>query len=88
MAELRRDRRINTPIGVGVLVKAPKAGQDHRIDLPVIGPPTVEAAAVQAWPAWRSLPARRWSPSRNASLPRPDRAKVFVIGVNADGTDR
>ena len=31
--------------GVGVLVKAPKAGQDHRIDLPVIGPPTVEAAA-------------------------------------------
>ena len=45
VAELRRDRRINTPMGVGVLVKAPKAGQDHRIDLPVIGPPTVEAAA-------------------------------------------
>lgn len=31
--------------GGGVLVKAPKAGQDRRADLPSIGPGTVEAAA-------------------------------------------
>ena len=88
VAELRRDRRINTPIGVGVLVKAPKAGQDHRIDLPVIGPPTVEAAAGAglaglAVVAGSTLVAE---PERIAAA--ADRAKVFVIGVNADGTDR
>jgi DUF1009 family protein len=88
VAELRRDRRINTPMGVGVLVKAPKAGQDHRIDLPVIGPPTVEAAAGAglaglAVVAGSTLVAE---PERIAAT--ADRAKVFVIGVSADGTDR
>ena len=31
--------------GKGVLVKRPKAGQDLRVDMPAIGPGTVEAAA-------------------------------------------
>lgn len=40
----------------GVLVKAPKAGQDRRVDLPAIGPDTVAQAARAAlagiaWPA-------------------------------------
>ena len=47
VAELRRNGRIRTPAGVGVLVKAAKIGQDHRIDLPAIGPPTVEGAAAR-----------------------------------------
>ena len=79
---------LNTPMGVGVLVKAPKAGQDHRIDLPVIGPPTVEAAAAAglaglAVVAGSTLVAE---PERIAAT--ADRAKVFVVGVSADGTDR
>ena len=41
VAELRRQGRINTPTGVGVLVKAPKPTQDRRFDLPAIGPNTV-----------------------------------------------
>ena len=45
IAELRRDGRINLPEGVGVLVKAPKPGQDRRVDLPSIGPQTVDRAA-------------------------------------------
>ena len=45
VAELRRNGRIRSPLGAGVLVKAPKLGQDHRIDLPTIGPQTVEGAA-------------------------------------------
>ena len=44
VAELRRSGRIQTPTGAGVLVKAAKLGQDHRIDLPVIGPSTIDAA--------------------------------------------
>src|SRR5262249_14617368 len=43
VAELRRNGRIRTPNGVGVLVKAAKVGQDHRLDLPSIGPRTVES---------------------------------------------
>src|ERR1700683_3120633 len=42
IAELRRQGRVTTPPGVGVLVKAPKPGQDRRFDLPAIGPQTVE----------------------------------------------
>jgi DUF1009 family protein len=88
VTELRRTGRINTPMGTGVLVKAPKAGQDHRIDLPVIGPPTVQAAAAAglagvAVVAGSTLLAE---PERIAAA--ADLAKIFVIGVNADGTDR
>jgi DUF1009 family protein len=88
VAELRRDRRINMPIGTGVLVKAPKAGQDHRIDLPVIGPPTIAAAAAAglagvAVVAGSTLVAE---PERIAAA--ADRANIFVIGVNADGSER
>ena len=88
VTELRRSRRINTPVGVGVLIKAAKLGQDHRIDLPVIGPPTVEAAAAAglagvAVVAGSTLVAE---PERIAAA--ADRARIFVIGVNADGTDR
>lgn len=36
---------LSRPVGGGVLVKAPKAGQDLRIDLPAIGPRTVANAA-------------------------------------------
>ncbi|MBE9475832.1 MAG: UDP-2,3-diacylglucosamine diphosphatase LpxI [Proteobacteria bacterium] len=37
--------RPNAKSGQGVLVKAPKQGQDWRIDLPAIGPETIENAA-------------------------------------------
>lgn len=45
IADLRRQGRIQTRPGVGVLVKAAKIGQDHRFDLPTIGPKTVEGVA-------------------------------------------
>jgi DUF1009 family protein len=45
IAELRERGRIPTPKGVGVLVKAPKPTQDRRMDMPAIGPKTVDAAA-------------------------------------------
>ncbi len=46
VAELRRAGRVKTPPGVGVLVKAPKQGQDRRFDLPSIGPRTIEGVAL------------------------------------------
>jgi DUF1009 family protein len=45
IADLRERGRIPTAKGVGVLVKAPKPGQDRRLDMPAIGPRTVEAVA-------------------------------------------
>jgi DUF1009 family protein len=39
------DYRPDEKAGQGVLLKAPKEGQDWRIDLPAIGPDTVENAA-------------------------------------------
>jgi len=88
VAELRRSRRINTPIGTGVLVKAAKLGQDQRIDLPVIGPPTVGAVSAAglagiAVVAGSTIVAE---PERIAAA--ADGAKIFVIGVGADGTVR
>ncbi len=45
VATLRAEGRVHSPAGVGVLVKAPKPGQDRRFDLPSIGPQTVEGVA-------------------------------------------
>ena len=75
-------------MGTGVLIKAPKAGQDHRLDLPVIGPPTIEAASAAglagvAVVAGSTLVAE---PERIAAA--ADRARIFVIGVSADGPNR
>src|SRR5438309_5990656 len=44
IAELRRIGRIRAPTRTGVLVKAAKPSQDRRVDLPTIGPSTIEAA--------------------------------------------
>src|ERR1700760_1620419 len=46
IARLREQGRIRSAAGRGVLVKAPKAGQDLRYDLPAVGPRTVEGAAL------------------------------------------
>ena len=70
--------------GTGVLVKAAKLGQDQRIDLPVIGPSTVEAAAAAglagvAVVAGSTIVAE---PERIAAA--ADRARIFVVGVDAE----
>ena len=57
----------------GVLVKAPKPGQDRRFDLPGIGPRTIEGVAraglagLAVWPGEPSLPSR--SASRPPTAP-------------------
>ncbi len=45
VARLRADGRIRARTARGVLVKAPKSGQDLRFDLPTVGPKTIEGAA-------------------------------------------
>jgi DUF1009 family protein len=86
VAELRSRGRIGLASRIGVLVKAPKPAQDHRIDLPSIGPATV--AAVQA-AGLAGIVVRAGSvivaePERVAA--EADRAGLFVAGV-ASGHD-
>lgn len=86
VAGLRRLGRIRTPERIGVIVKAPKRGQDVRFDLPSIGPKMVEGAAAAglagiAVVAGASIIAE---PERLAEL--ADRAKLFVAGVRPDGS--
>src|ERR1700692_4706417 len=45
VARLRAEGRIRASAARGVLVKAPKSGQDLRFDLPTMGPRTIEGAA-------------------------------------------
>jgi hypothetical protein len=45
VARLRAEGRIRAKGGRGVLVKAPKTGQDLRFDLPTVGPRTIEGVA-------------------------------------------
>lgn len=45
LTELPNERRASAPPPAGVLYKGPKPEQDRRMDVPAIGPTTVEAAA-------------------------------------------
>jgi DUF1009 family protein len=79
LAELRSSGRIRA-VG-GVLVKAPTPGQDRRMDLPTIGPHTIEGAARAgldglAVVAGSSIVAE---PERISAA--ADRERLFVTGV-------
>lgn len=83
VAELR-DRQVG--VAGGVLVKAPKPGQDWRFDLPSVGPQTIEKAARAglsgvAVMAGASIMAE---PQRVTAL--ADEHNIFVVGVKVDGT--
>jgi DUF1009 family protein len=81
VAELRRIGRLKTPRGIGVLVKAPKPGQDHRFDLPSIGPRTIEGVAEAglaglAVAAGASIMA---DPGRVVAL--AEQKSLFLVGI-------
>jgi UDP-2,3-diacylglucosamine hydrolase len=81
IAELRRQGRVTSPSGVGVLVKAPKPGQDRRFDLPSIGPRTIEYAA-RAGLAGVAVTAGSTIIAEPAEVAAAaDREKIFVVGV-------
>lgn len=84
IVQLRGDGRLTKPVGVGVLVKAPKPGQDRRFDLPAIGPKTVENVA-RAGLAGLAVAAGSAIVAEPAQVSAAaDRAKIFFVGVAGD----
>jgi len=86
IAELRQSGRIAS--GRGVLVKAAKRNQDRRLDLPSIGPQTVEGAA-QAGLAGIAVVAGSTIVAEPAQIgATADRAGLFVLGVREQAAER
>jgi len=84
IAELRRIGRITAPPGVGVLVKAPKPGQDRRFDLPSIGPRTIENVARAGLAGIAVAAGSTILAEAEATAAAADREKIFVVGVRED----
>jgi DUF1009 family protein len=87
VADMRASGRVRTHSGSGVLVKAPKRGQDKRFDLPSIGPQTVEGVARAGLAGIAVVAGSTIIAEPVALTAAADRANIFVIGTPA-GTER
>jgi DUF1009 family protein len=81
IAELRRLGRVTSPPGVGVLVKAPKPGQDRRFDLPSIGPRTIELVARAGLAGLAVAAGSTMVAEPEQAIAAADNAQIFVVGV-------
>jgi DUF1009 family protein len=86
VAELRRAGRLGVAGKVGVLVKAPKPGQDRRLDLPSIGTRTVEGAAAAGLSGIAVEAAGAIAADLQDVIRAADAAGLFVFGAPANGS--
>jgi DUF1009 family protein len=83
IADMRASGRVRAPAGSGVLVKAPKRGQDLRFDMPSIGPRTVENAARAGLAGIAVVAGSTIVAEPEQLVAVADRAKLFVLGTPA-----
>ena len=83
VALLRREGRIRARTARGVLVKAPKSGQDLRFDLPTIGPRTIEGAAAARLAGIAIVAGNTIVVEPQAMIGAADAAGLFVTGLPA-----
>jgi UDP-2,3-diacylglucosamine hydrolase len=81
IARLREQGRIRVPPGRGVLVKAPKAGQDLRYDLPTVGPRTLEGAASAKLAGIAVAAGNAIVAEPQAMIAAADKAGLFIAGM-------
>jgi len=81
VAALRAAKRIRASKGRGVLVKAPKSGQDLRFDLPTIGSRTVEKVAAAGLSGVAVLAHNTVVADPQAMIEVADAAGLFVTGL-------
>ncbi len=68
----------------GVLVKIAKPGQERRIDLPTVGPATVEAAAAAGLRGIAIEAGGALVVDRDAVVGAADAAGLFVVAIAVD----
>jgi DUF1009 family protein len=83
VVRLREQGRIRSPAKRGVLVKAPKSGQDLRFDLPTIGPRTLEGAASAKLAGLAVVAGNTLIAEPQAMIQAADAAGLFVTGMPA-----
>jgi UDP-2,3-diacylglucosamine hydrolase len=83
IAQLRAQGRIRSATKHGVLVKAPKSGQDLRFDLPTVGPRTIEGAAKARLAGLAVAAGNAIVADPQVMIEAADRAGLFVTGMSA-----
>ena len=84
VAELREHGRIAPSDRTGVLVKAPKPAQELRLDLPAIGPQTVDGVRRAGLRGIMLRAGAVMIAEPFAVKEAADRAGIFVVGVNPE----
>lgn len=87
VAQLRAIGRLGRKKG-GVLVKLRKPGQDVRVDMPTIGPQTVENAAAAGLAGIAVHGENTLVMDRAATVDAADRAGLFLVGLAPDPATR
>ncbi|NBN62303.1 LpxI family protein [Pannonibacter tanglangensis] len=80
-AELRANGRVRVKGMAGVLVKAAKPGQDLRVDLPTIGPRTIELARAAGLAGIAVEAGRALVAERETTLAAARQAGLFLHGL-------
>jgi DUF1009 family protein len=83
VAQLRREGRIRARATRGVIVKAPKSGQDLRFDLPTMGPRTIEGAAAAGLAGIAIVAGNTIIAEPQTMIEAADAAGLFVTGLPA-----
>lgn len=83
VARLREAGRIRARSGRGVLVKAPKSGQDLRYDLPTVGPKTIEGVAKAGLAGIAVIAGNTIAADSQAMIETADKAGLFIQGLPA-----
>jgi DUF1009 family protein len=83
VSRLRGEGRIRAKAGRGVLVKAPKSGQDLRFDLPTLGARTIEGAAAAQLAGIAVIAGNTLVAEPQAMVEAADKAGLFVVGLPA-----
>src|SRR3984893_7964109 len=83
VAHLRNEGRIRAKAARGVLVKAPKSGQDLRFDLPTIGPQAIEGAAASRLTGIAIVSGNTIVVEPQGMIGAADAAGLFVTGLPA-----
>lgn len=79
---LRESGKLRAKPGRGVLVKAPKQGQDLRLDLPALGPQTIRGIADAGLAGIAVVAGHSVVAEPQAMIEVADKAGIFIVGLD------